>query len=617
MKADSNQKTVIYYLKIVLRMLSKRDQFRIGMIAIVNIALSILDLIGIACVGLLTAITVQGIGFESQPQSVRNLLATLNLEDQSFQIQVTILGIAAATLFVFKSLFAMYLSKKVYYLLSHKCAKVSTDISRMVLMKDLNLIQKRSTQENLFAMTSGVNSLFMGILASSVNLFSDFSMLIILVFGIFIIDPLTSMLVLIFFSLIGFILYKKLQVRARQIGEITKNLNIASSEKIIEIFATYRELLVHDRRHHYIDLIKKIRFQLADVTAESMYQPYIGKYLIEISMISGGLVFAAFQYSINDALRSTTIIGIFIAASFRIAPAVLRIQQGLLGIKNNMGPSDSTIELINDLGDEFEEKNSSIEEYDFSHRDFKQSIELENLEFKYDTRSDFQLTFNSYRFKSNLITAIAGPSGVGKSTLIDLILGINRPTSGKVMISGLLPLETFRIWPGAVSYVPQNTSLIKGTIRENISIGFHKNFFTDKILWEVLEKAQLKEFVESMPGKLNADLMEIGSNLSGGQRQRLGIARALVTNPQILILDEATNALDEHTENQIITVLRELTKNITVILVAHKLSTIRKADEIVYIESGSKIITGGFDEIMNHSENFTKVVKLSDNNRLD
>jgi ATP-binding cassette subfamily C protein len=617
MKANSNQRTIIYYLKIVLRMLSKRDQFRIGMIAIVNVALSVLDLIAIACVGLLTAIAVQGIGFESQSQPVRKLLAILNLEAQSFQIQVTFLGIAAATLFIFKSLFAMYLTKKVYYLLSHKCAKVSTDISRLVLMEDLNLIQKRSTQENLFAMTSGVNSLFMGILASSVNLFSDLSMLIILVFGIFVIDPLTSMMVLVFFSLIGFILYKKLQVRARQIGEITRNLNIASSEKIIEIFATYRELLVHDRRHHYIDLIKKIRFQLADVTAESMYQPYIGKYLIEISMISGGLVFAAFQYSINDALRATTIIGIFIAASFRIAPAVLRIQQGLLGIKNNMGPSDSTIELINDLGDELEEKNSSIEEYDFSHRDFKQSIELENLEFKYDTRSDFQLTFNSYRFKPNVITAIAGPSGVGKSTLIDLILGINRPTNGKVMISGLLPLETFRMWPGAVSYVPQNTSLIKGSIRENISIGFHKNFFTDKILWEVLEKAQLKEFVQNMPGKLNADLMEIGSNLSGGQRQRLGIARALVTNPKILILDEATNALDEQTENQIITVLRQLTENITVILVAHKLATIRKADEIVYFESGSKIITGGFEEIMNYSENFIKVVKLSDNDRID
>ena len=198
-----------------------------------------------------------------------------------------------------------------------------------------------------------------------------------------------------------------------------------------------------------------------------------------------------------------------------------------------------------------------------------------------------------------------------------VILGINRPTNGKVMISGLLPLETFRMWPGAVSYVPQNTSLIKGSIRENISIGFHKNFFTDKILWEVLEKAQLKEFVQNMPGKLNADLMEIGSNLSGGQRQRLGIARALITNPKILILDEATNALDEQTENQIITVLRQLTENITVILVAHKLSTIRKADEIVYFESGSKIITGGFEEIMNHSENFTKVVKLSDNDRID
>jgi ABC-type bacteriocin/lantibiotic exporter with double-glycine peptidase domain len=342
-----------------------------------------------------------------------------------------------------------------------------------------------------------------------------------------------------------------------------------------------------------------------------MFQPYIGKYLIEITMILSGVIFASYQYSVHDALKATTVLGVFIAATFRVAPAILRIQQGFLGIKNNMGSSDITIGMIEDLVKVDQEDDSlNIDFYDFNHIGFQQSITLDNLEFKYSTDSNFILLYKAYSFKSHAITAITGPSGVGKSTLVDLILGINQPKRGTIKISGLSPRDAFKKWPGAVSYVPQNAAMIKGTIRENISIGFAEKFFSDEILWKVLERAQLKEFVETLPGKLEANLLEIGSNLSGGQRQRLGIARALVTNPKILILDEATSALDGGTENEIISTLQSLTDSVTVILVAHRFSTIRVADELVYIENGKKIISGSFDKIRTESDNFNRVFNL-------
>jgi ABC-type multidrug transport system fused ATPase/permease subunit len=611
MKSLDKQKTVLYYLKISLRMLSKIDQRKILMVLIVNVTLSFLDLIGITLIGLLTAITVRGIGSQGQSILVDNFLALFNLDVLSFQTQVAILGISAALLFIFKSIAAMYLTKRVYFLLSHKCATISSTISGLVFKQELNKIQKRSSQETLFAMSSGVNSLFMGILASCINIVSDISMLIVVIVGVFVIDPFTSFIVLGLFSFIVFILYKKLEVRARILGEITRDLNIANNEKVLDALSTYRELLVHDRRGYYAEIIKKIRIELADVTAESMFQPYKGKYLLEITMILSGVMFASYQYSVNDALKATTVLGIFMAATFRVAPAILRIQQSFLGIKNNMGPSDITIKMIEDLIDvDQEDEGLNIDFYDFNHLDFQPSITLENLEFEYSNDSNFKLQYKLYSFKPHAITAITGPSGAGKSTLIDLLLGIHQPKSGVIKISGLSPRESFRKWPGAVSYVPQNVAMIKGTIRENISIGFSDKFFSDEILWNVLERAQLKEFVESLPKKLEANLLEVGSNLSGGQRQRLGIARALVTNPKILILDESTSALDGSTENEIISTLQSLSDSVTVILVAHRFSTVRVADELVYIESGKEIISGSFDEIKKESNNFKMIFNL-------
>jgi ABC-type multidrug transport system fused ATPase/permease subunit len=612
MKSSIQQKAVIHYLKIALKMLSKSDQRKILMVLAVNMTLSLLDFIGIALVGLLTAITVQGIGSQSQSIMVNNFLSIFNLDNLTFQMQVAIIGISASMLFVFKSMSAMYLTKRIYFLLSHKCATISSNVSSLVFKQELNEILKRSSQETLFAMSSGVNSLFMGILASCINIVTDISMLIVIIIGVFIIDPFTSFIVLSFFSFIGFILYKKLEVRARILGEITRDLNISNSEKVLDVLATYRELLVHNRRGYYVEIIKKIRTELADVTAESMFQPYIGKYLIEMTMILSGVIFASYQYSVHDALEATTILGVFVAATFRVAPAILRIQQGFLGIKNNMGSSDSTIEMIQDLVKvDQEDDYVNIDFYDFNHVGFQQSISLENLEFKYSNDSSFILKYKAYRFKSHAITAITGPSGVGKSTLVDLILGVNQPKQGTIKISGLSPRDAFKKWPGAVSYVPQNVAMIKGTIRENISIGFTGKFFSDEILWKVLERAQLKEFVETLPRKLEADLLEIGSNLSGGQRQRLGIARALVTNPKILILDEATSALDGGTENEIISTLKSLTDSVTIILVAHRFSTIRAADELVYIENGEKIISGNFDKIRKESDSFNRVFNLA------
>ena len=203
-----------------------------------------------------------------------------------------------------------------------------------------------------------------------------------------------------------------------------------------------------------------------------------------------------------------------------------------------------------------------------------------------------------------------GPSGAGKTTLVDLILGILEPNAGKVLISGLVPSEAFKKWSGAIAYVPQNVMVSTGTIRENVGLGYLPEIATDQLVLNALQIAQLDSQVLAMPGGLDSPVGENGSQISGGQRQRLGIARAMFTKPKLLVLDEATSSLDGQTEADVTAAIQSLRGRATVIVVAHRLSTARAADQVIYVENGHILAIGKFDEVRSAVPNFDQQALL-------
>ena len=200
--------------------------------------------------------------------------------------------------------------------------------------------------------------------------------------------------------------------------------------------------------------------------------------------------------------------------------------------------------------------------------------------------------------------AIVGSSGAGKTTLVDIILGALEPKIGTVKIAGLNPRDSFVEWPGAVAYVPQDSIVINGTIRQNLALGFPLIQLTDDFCWESLRMAKLEEFVGSLPDGLDSHVGDRGTRLSGGQKQRLGIARALLTKPKIVIFDEATSALDAETENRVSESILKLTGECTVIFIAHRLSVVRSADMIYYIDKGKIVSQGTFEELRKLNADF-------------
>ena len=596
-------------IKKSLDILPKSDTKKYLAVVLIQIFLGFLDLVGVLLLGLLGSLAIRGLSYQAPGNRVSELLSLLHLSDSNLRIQISIIGLLATSLLVFKSILSLYLGKRTLYFLSRRSAILSSLLVKKLFSKDLTTIQSDSIAARIYILTSGVDSITTGILGAIALLISDVSLLVILSLGLFIVDPILAILSLLYFSILGILLYWKMHIKVRNLGEQISTQTVHGNQKISEIISSYREIFLRNRRQFYSSTIGETRFNVANANAELMYMSNFSKYMMELFVVVGGLGIAAFEFITQPASRAIAIISIFIVTSSRIAPGVLRVQQGLLTIKSRIGTADSTFDLIQELGSEVESEQYS-DSIDFSHRDFSSGLVVSNLYYKYPGSKIYALQDISLELKPGDNIAIVGPSGAGKSTLVDLILGILTPGKGSINISGIAPKEVIRTWPGALAYVPQNIVINQGTIKSNICLGYPEETISDSEIWNALAGANLEEFVKKLPNQLHTSIDDRGTNLSGGQRQRLGIARALFTNPKMIVLDEATSALDAETEKNITEAIHGLHGQVTVVIIAHRISTITDADEIIYIDEGRVRARGTFMEVRSLVPDFENQAKL-------
>jgi len=242
---------------------------------------------------------------------------------------------------------------------------------------------------------------------------------------------------------------------------------------------------------------------------------------------------------------------------------------------------------------------------DESLSDFIPNLSLSNVSFKYDSDDTNQIVDNlSVEVRAGETVAIIGPSGSGKSTLVDLMLGLLEPNMGKILVSGVNPSIAASKWSGKIGYVPQNVFIFSISIKENIAFGLPIQDINYQRVEEVLKLVNLDNWIAELPLGIETVLIENGENISGGQRQRIGLARAMYSNPELLILDEPTSSLDQQNESEIVSELNSLKGRVTIIMIAHRISTIKNADKILYISQGKMIAMGDFESISNIVPNF-------------
>ena len=592
-----------------LSILSRSDKRKLVVITFIQVSLGIMDLFGVLAVGLLGTLSIAGIQSKEPGGRVSSVLSSLGLSNSSFQTQATVIGISAVLLLIGRTVLSIIFTRKILYFMSRRGALISANLVSRFLSQPFLVVQRWSIQESLFAVTSGVEILALQVIALSVVLIADIALLVILIVGLFVVDPLTSVGTVLIFGTVALVLYKLMHERAGRIGAKSSELSIKSSEKIAEVFSSYRESIVRNRRDFYSREIAKTRFDIADTRAEISFMPYISKYVIETTVIVGAVLIGAAQFLLQDSSRAIATLSIFVAAGSRIAPAVLRIQQGLVMMKSSLGISKPTLDLIGFLGNE-----PIVENIDdlvhTKHEGFTPKIAVSNVSIIYPEKAEKALDNVSLESKSGAVIAIVGSSGAGKTTLVDVLLGVLEPDSGSVYISGVTPTEAISKWPGAIAYVPQDVLVTSGSIRENVALGYPPEEATDELVNEAIRIASLTEFVATLPDGLDTNLGERGAKISGGQRQRIGIARALFTKPKLLVLDEATSALDGGTEESISTDIQKLKGSTTVVLIAHRLSTVRDADLVLYMDKGEIVARGTFEEVRNAVPDFDRQAKL-------
>jgi ABC-type multidrug transport system fused ATPase/permease subunit len=414
---------------------------------------------------------------------------------------------------------------------------------------------------------------------------------------------------MVIFLSVGTILYFAMFSQSRENSERIVQFNIESNKTLQESIQTYREIYVGDRREFYIQKMSDLKHGIANSLARQAFLPNVSKYAVEVTLILGSISISAILFATQDASHAVAGLALFLASGSRIGPSLLRLQQSMIQIHSSFTEASPAIAIIDQIKSQAPKKNEPGLSKHHPH-EFDASIVIQNLNFKYPATESFSLNDVSLKIEPGSFVALVGPSGSGKSTLIDLILGIQEPTSGEITVSNIWPAIAIKEWPGKIAYVPQDVRIIDSSIKNNIALGIEYESIDSNNVTEALRTVQLEDFVNSLPNGLETRVGEFGSRLSGGQRQRLGIARALYTKPKLLILDEATSALDGQTEAEVSAAIKGLKRKVTLVVVAHRLSTVRDADQVFYIDKGLIKAVGTFDQVRQQVPDFAAQAEL-------
>lgn len=586
-----------------LGLLSTRDRRLLWLAMGIQMATSLLDVVGVFLLGLVGALAVTTVQSQPPPSIVTDIADWVGLGALSSQQLVVTFASAAAALLLFKSAFSSILTRRVFMFLANRQALVSARLAKALLSQPLAVVQSRSSQETSFALIQGAGAATITILGQFTILVTESALLVAIAVGLVIVSPLVALASIAFFAVIALVLQRAMGGWATRAGETAARADIASLNSIQEAIAAYREITVLDRRSLYTDRVQGLRWEAAKSSADRNFIAMFPKYMFEAALVIGGFVLAVVLFATQDAIQAVGTLALFLAAGTRVMPSILRLQSAGLGLRSGAAIAEPTFEMAEDLGNPIEAATPPIlaltirERLAAGHPTFEPTIAVTDVTVYYREASRPALANASVSMRAGGSVAFVGPTGAGKSTLADVILGVIVPDTGSVLVGGMPPLEAARRWPGGIGYVPQDVALADGTIRDNVALGLPREAVDDAMVWNALERAHLDMYLRTERDGIDTLVGESGVRLSGGQRQRLGIARALYSRPRLLVLDEATSALDAETEASISAMLDNLEGTVSLVVIAHRLSTVQHVNQVLYLDEGQVLARGSFEEV--------------------
>jgi ABC-type multidrug transport system fused ATPase/permease subunit len=589
-------------IRASLGLLLPRDRRKLVIAVCLQAATGLLDVIGVLLLGLVATLGASAIAKSPTPSAIQNVIGALGMASWSTATVLAIIGLAAGAFLLAKSVVALYVNRRVLRFLANRQTDVSVRLTRTVLSRPLLEVQEQSSQELTYALTDGVNLAMISLLGSTAIGLTEAATLSALAIALFILNPAVTLGSSVFFGLIVLLMQRVLGRRSSIVGRIIGESSIAGRSLIQEALGTYREIWVLDRREHYADRVAVQRGIASGALADAAFIALVPKYALEAALVVGAFALIGTQFLWSDPVAAIGTVTLFLSAATRVLPSILRLQQAVLTLNTVAGASLPTYKLAEKLGAfgptlRLAARDPSQLTTNREGEAFDGAIDISDVWLTYPGSEVPAVRGVSFKASAGTSIALVGPSGSGKSTLADLIMGVLRPDNGSALLSGVSPIEAIGNWPGAIAYVPQSVYIVDGTVRANVALGLPDSLVDTEAVWRALARAQLEDFVRALPHQLETEVGENGTRLSGGQQQRLGLARALYTEPRLLVLDEATSSLDAEAEHAVTEIITSLHGAVTTVVIAHRLSTVLHASMVLYLEDGSLISSGTFAEV--------------------
>jgi ATP-binding cassette, subfamily B, bacterial PglK len=462
-------------------------------------------------------------------------------------------------------------------------ADLGIDIYKKTLNQPYAVHCSRNSSEIIAGISVKVNTVIVSIIFPIMNLLSSSLMFLLIIGTLFYIDVLITLSAVIGFGIIYLIIIKFTKKKALINSHSIAKESVQVIKTLQEGLGGIRDVLINGSQETYCQVFKESDYKLRTAQGNNVFIGASPRYGVETL---GMVLIAALAYfqtkQNNDIGSAIPMLGVLALGAQRLLPALQQIYAAWISINSNLVTLSDVIELLKQpLPSEVKKTNKNIINFD-------KVIKLENLGFKYKEEGVSIISKIDLEIKKGSRTGIIGATGSGKSTLMDIIMGLLEPTIGSISIDGVrITPENQRDWQLHIAHVPQMIYLTDSTIEENIAFGVPKELIEPNKVREAAKQAQLDEYIEGLTLKYQAKVGENGVFLSGGQRQRIGIARALYKKTKVIIFDEATSALDNETEEAVMKSIEELSNDVTIIIIAHRISTIKKCTQIIKLENGN------------------------------
>lgn len=584
------------------RLLDSRDKAKLALASVLQLLLSLLDLAAILLVGGLSALAItlaQGQSDVEAPALVRQLEELVDLTGEEL---VILLAVTAATLLLVRSIASAIFMRRIFNFLTTRQAELGIRLTKELLHQDSLFVRARSSQDLAHAIVTGTSAAVVLILANAFILVTETGFLIVVALGLVALQPVVSITAVLMFGLLALATQIIMGQQAARLGGIALRTEIESREGLQDALKTHRELAVMERLDQTVLIAERLRWQAAGASARRQFLYYLPRSIYDIFLVLGGVGLSGYLFATEGLAVAFGTLALFLAASARIVPSLLRIQGSALGIREASSTAEPSYRLIRELKREHSLEGDSTIALDVTRSrrggpDFSPQLTFSNVSYQYPGASRPVLSDVSFSIPAGDSVAVVGRSGAGKTTLADLSLGLLRPNGGTISLGGVPPQDARKLWPGEFGYVPQQPHVVNGTIANNVALALDPDQIDHQRVWAALREASLNEVVKELPDGLESIVGEASMHFSGGQIQRLGIARALYANPSFLVLDEATSALDAQTELAVSMALDGLAGRATRLVIAHRLSTVRSADWVIYLEEGTIAAMGTFAEV--------------------